>query len=181
MKNVMLDLETFGLKPGSAIRSIGAVFFEFNGQTGPEFYANIDPKSCRTRGLTMEVDTVLWWSEQSPEARGALLANQLPLMTVAGGFLHWFKSNGGQYVWAQGAAFDPVLWEMAVGSSMVPWNYNDVRDTRTVYDLFPEPGGDTPSRIGTYHNALDDCKTQIARMARCLAVGRLPEKEMINE
>lgn len=165
MKDVMLDLETFGLKPGSVIRSIGAVFFDFTGKTGAEFYSNIDRKSCLARGLTMDTDTVLWWSEQETKAKESLVTNPLPIMLVAGGFDYWFLSNGGERVWAQGASFDPVLWEAAVGS--VPWKFYNIRDTRTVYDLY---GLDKTSlvREGVYHNALDDAKFQVSCIAKCV-------------
>ncbi len=163
----MLDLETFGLRPGSVIRSIGAVFFDFQGNLGPEFYSNIDRKSCLDRGLTLDAETVLWWSEQSPQAREVLQSKTMPIMDVAGGFAYWFKSNGGERVWAQGASFDPVLWEAAVGR--VPWKFYNVRDTRTFYDMM---GLDTKTvtREGTYHNALDDAKHQVACIARAMGM-----------
>lgn len=165
MKDVMLDLETFGLRPGSVIRSIGAVFFDFQGNLGPEFYSNIDRKSCLDRGLTIEADTVLWWSEQELTAKAALVHNPLPIMLVAGGFDYWFKSNGGERVWAQGANFDPVLWEAAVGQ--VPWKFYNVRDTRTIYDVF-NLDKSLLKREGTYHNALDDAKFQVTCLVKSM-------------
>ena len=62
MKHVMCDLETLGLTPGSAILSIGACFFRpvsarvylDERVIGERFYANVDPESCKERGLTEE-------------------------------------------------------------------------------------------------------------------------------
>lgn len=62
LNHCMLDLETFGTKPGSVIRSIGAVMFDLDGRTGPEFYRNIDEESCVKAGLTYDPSTVSWWA-----------------------------------------------------------------------------------------------------------------------
>ena len=44
--HAMLDLETWGTKPGSAIRSIGAALFTLDGNIGGTFYCNVDEQSC---------------------------------------------------------------------------------------------------------------------------------------
>ncbi len=171
MKDVMIDLETLGTKPGSVIRSIGAVFFEpLTGKLGPEFYANISFASCKRAGLSMDVDTVLWWTEQEQAARDALLANPISLDVVGAGFNFWWQQHGGQNVWARGTHFDCVLWEEAMRAANVhvPWQYNNVYDTRTVDTLRDHLGGVATliEREGVAHNALDDCKHQV----RCVAV-----------
>jgi hypothetical protein len=173
MKHIMLDLETFGTKPGSVIRSIGAVAFESDGTMGSEFYANIDQKSCADAGLTVDVATAQWWSKQSKEARDALLVDPKSLNFVVADFHGWFIANAGIYVWAQGANFDPPLWEaaaLAVGKH-VPWFFWNVRDTRTAYTI----GNLNPAsilRTGTYHNALDDAKHQVRCVAAAIAQAR---------
>ncbi len=62
MNHLMLDLETWGTAPGSALRSIGAVFFDLDGKTGETFYRNIDKQSCLDAGLKIDPATVSWWS-----------------------------------------------------------------------------------------------------------------------
>ena len=52
--DVMLDLETWGTMPGSALRSIGAITFDPYGNDGfveASFYRNIDHVSCERAGL----------------------------------------------------------------------------------------------------------------------------------
>lgn len=189
MNHVMLDLETFGTKPGSILRSIGAVAFELDGRMGAEFYANIDYDSQGSIGLVADPNTVKWWSQQSKEAQDALAIDQQPLAVVVDKFHAWFRENaigrpryphmlsGGQRcakVWAQGANFDPALWEAAAEAvkRRVPWKFFEVHDTRTAYTI---GNFDTAKlvRAGTYHNALDDAKHQV----RCVAAAVLAARK----
>jgi hypothetical protein len=138
--DVMLDLETWGTKPGSAIRSIAAVEFNFEGAlvAAHYFYCNITDKSCLDAGLKQDPSTVAWWNRRTKDAQQALLADQVPLIVASRNFTLWWRSRAtGAKVWAQGAGFDPVLWEAACEAcgGFVPWDFRDVRDTRTLYDL----------------------------------------------
>jgi hypothetical protein len=115
MAHVMFDLETFGTKPGSVLRSIGAAVFDLDtGDVFSTFYKNIDRASCEAIGLTVDPATEAWWSQQSQEARDALLTNPRHFGEVATTFHTWFRENGGVQIWCQGANFDSVLWEAAV-------------------------------------------------------------------
>jgi hypothetical protein len=174
MNHLMLDLETWGTAPGSALRSIGAVFFDLDGKTGETFYRNIDKASCLDAGLTIDPSTVSWWSRQSAAAQRALEVDQMPLRNVVFDFHSWAAKAGRIRVWSQGAAFDTVLWDFAAraaGYPSVPWKFWDTRDTRTVYDLFGFDARDLP-RDGTYHNALDDAVYQVKCVAAALSKGR---------
>ncbi len=169
MKHVMLDLETIGTRPGSVILSIGAVFFDLDGKTGETFYRNIEPASCLAAGLTVDPQTKAWWMRQSQAARDALAVDRRPLADVVKEFASFFRA-GGEFVWAQGATFDPPLWEAAaaaVGCS-TPWRFWNARDTRTVYDICGLDYKAMP-REGVYHNALDDCLTQVKAVAAALS------------
>jgi hypothetical protein len=175
MSHVMLDLETWGTKPGAALRSIGAVFFDLRGGTGAEFYANIDRESCLAAGLAVDPGTERWWSQQSKQAQDSLLVDPKPLKEVVTLFHAWFFKNKGLKVWSQGANFDGPLWEAAAAAvgARVPWKFYDTRDTRTVYDVFGFDTGMLP-RAGTYHNALDDAKHQV----RCVQTAILGVEAM---
>ena len=160
MRHTMLDLETLGTRPGSVIRSIAAVEFEFNGKIGETFYRNIDLRSCEDAGLIIDPDTAAWWSQQSKEAQKQLLVDQQKLVDVVLAFGRWFNHDA--YLWAHGAAFDPVLWQAAteaVGEG-IPWKFWNVRDTRTVFDLRRFDPRDI-SRDTLPHSALDDARWQI--------------------
>lgn len=163
MKDVMLDIETLGRKPGCTILSIGAVQFDPRGNGyGEKFYSNITIESCRAAGLIEEPETVAWWSTQSAEAKAGFLTNQKELANIAYAFSFWWLSLGVENVWCQGAGFDAPLMTEAFERVNVktPWEFWAVRDTRTAYDLC---GFDPKSivRVGTYHHALDDCIHQI--------------------
>ena len=82
-RHVMLDLETFGTRPGSVLRSIGAVTFGLRAGLGEEFYRNIDKQSQLELGLTVDAQTEAWWARQSEEAQRHLLDNPAPLATAA--------------------------------------------------------------------------------------------------
>ena len=162
--HLMLDLETWGKRPGCAIRSVGAVSFNPHGaERGTGFYANISRESCEALGLHVDPSTEKWWSEQSPEARSRLEQNQRPLQEVVEELHEKFYSSGIEQVWSQGAGFDVPIWEEAsrVLGAIVPWKFWNVRDTRTIYwaaDLDTR----TVPRLGTHHDALEDARYQVA-------------------
>lgn len=162
MTHCMLDLETWGTRPGCSIRSIGAVIFDpWQSGLGAEFYANVDGESCSSAGLTVDPDTAEWWESQSPEARAHLRGTRRTLdyaLTLVSAF---WRANGATFIWGHGASFDPPILEAcfrAVGTP-VPWKFWDIRDTRTLFDLANVSLKDFP-RAGTHHNALDDAKHQ---------------------
>lgn len=161
--HVMLDLETMGTAPGSVIRSIGAVAFEFGGLVHTNtFYRNIDRDSCLDAGLTEDAKTMKWWQEQPADTQSIFDRDPELLPVALSQFYSWFKEVGGEEVWAQGAAFDPVLTEhaMLVCGILVPWKFWNVRDTRTLYAIADFAHHDF-GRTGIEHYALDDCLHQI--------------------
>jgi len=170
MHHIMLDLETFGVRPGCVIRSIGAVEFEIDGTTGDRFYANIDQRSCEVVGLTIDQKTADWWRQQPAAVQALLTKDPQPLRTVVRDFYHWFRGKGPAdrtRLWAHGAAFDPVIWQAAceaVGLEGVPWSYFNVRDTRTLFDFTLFDVRDM-ERDTSPHSALDDCLFQV----KCVA------------
>ena len=162
MMNVMLDLETWGTRPGAALRSVGACTFDpYGTSTGEEFYMNISRESCLSLDLHVDPDTEAWWKKQSLEAQRSLERDQQHIDLVVDAFHNWFKKSRGLWIWGQGSNFDPVLWE-AVAHRLkkpVPWKFWDTRDTRTAYEM-AKLDTRTIRRKGTYHNALDDAKHQ---------------------
>lgn len=163
--DAMIDLETWGTRPGAALRSIGMVTFALGrpAEGREPFYSNIDSNSCEHAGLCREQGTVDWWARQSRQAQESLLINPRPLADVVALAEQWLGRRQIKYVWCQGANFDVVLWEAAcraVGRE-APWRFFNVRDTRTLYDA----GGFDPrtlDREGIYHNALEDAIHQVA-------------------
>lgn len=175
MKNTMLDIETFGTSPGSVIRSIGAVAFELTGEIGETFYVNVDKQSCLSAGLVVDPNTEKWWGEQSPAAQKAFLVDPKPLKVALEQFASWLLAQNAPTIWSQGANFDPPVLEAAYRAlgKETPWRFYNVRDTRTIYDVF---GFDTRDLMRTrvHHNALDDTLHQVALVAAAVAKGRKP-------
>lgn len=162
MTHCMLDLETWGTRPGCSIRSIGAVAFDPKGTgLGTELYVNVDPASCVSAGLTIDPGTAEWWEGQSPEARAHLHGGRVALSTATYLFNQFWESDCLVYIWGHGASFDPPILEATFRAvyKSVPWKFWDIRDTRTLFDLAGVSLKDLP-RAGTHHNALDDAKHQ---------------------
>jgi len=161
MDNVMIDLETLGRRAGCAILSIGAVAFDpVSGKLGPELYVVVDRES--QANLHTDPDTLAWWEGQSKEARAVLTDKAaVPL----GDALVKFNQYLSQFnftkvkVWGNGADFDNAIMAScyAAAGLEVPWSFWNNRCYRTLKGVV---GGPKLTRQGTYHNALDDAKTQ---------------------
>lgn len=176
-QNLMLDLETWGTRPGCAIRSVGAVMFDpYTNEFGEEFYANVSDASCREAGLHIDPSTEAWWAKQTQQARDALTVDPLTLTEVAERFDVYWRRARAIFVWSHGANFDEPIWSAAMHAlgRRVPWKFWDSRCTRTVYDI-AQLDPRTVRRAGTYHNALDDAKYQAlcVQKAYAKAAGRV--------
>jgi hypothetical protein len=172
-KHVMLDTETLSIEPTAAIVSLGACKFFFTDEASivDEFKVNIDAKSCADAGLYIDRNTVDWWWQQPREARLRWQSNPVPLKEALEKFLDWYGTRS-LLTWSHGSYFDfPVLENAfkAVGLKR-PWKYWDVMDCRTVfnmagYDNRKAREADT-ANAHKYHDALEDCKSQVAILRR---------------
>lgn len=162
MEGIMLDIETMGTRPSSAILSIGAVEFNAAKISNP-FSVRISLQSCLDVGLTVDASTINWWIEQSAEARNKLLnTNPIPLaealLALNAAFLWKDK-----LVWCNGLNFDLPILEHAyyVTGKHVPWKYYNGRDYRTIKGLFPkELIRSLEVKPAVAHDALEDAAAQ---------------------
>lgn len=157
--HIMLDIETYGLAPGSVIKSIGAVKFTPEGIVD-RFYERIDAQSCVAAGLVMDPPTVEWWLVQSDEARYEMTQPGKHISTVLLAFLQW-NDDPETLIWGNGAAFDNVLVAcagVAVGLPM-PWAHRRSLCYRTMKNTNKDVPLE-PYKVGTHHNALDDAESQ---------------------
>jgi len=171
MIDVMIDTETLGTVPGSAILSVGAVMFGPAG-LGAEFYAPVLLASCTDAGLVIDPVTVAWWMKQGDEARAAAFrSDAAPLRVVLKDFSDWFLEQRARKPWCHGATFDVPVMEAAYRACGMapPWDFWNVRDTRTLYDL---AGLKVDRSEGTHHNALDDAIAQAKAAAQAMRVLR---------
>jgi DNA polymerase III epsilon subunit-like protein len=178
-KDLMVDIETMGNQSYSAILSIAAVEFDINtGETGRTFHKHVNLQSCIDFGLKMQASTVLWWLEQSEEARKAIIDGQKDaesITDVLEDFYRFFEINnlGDRHdyeIWGNSPRFDLGLIQNAFNLYSekvygevkidIPWNFRRERDVRTLVALKPDIK-EKYKFEGTPHNALDDCYFQI--------------------
>lgn len=165
--HVMVDLETMGNRPGCPVVAIGAVFFsQQHGLLGPEFYRKVDLESCVRVGLKLDTSTVLWWMEQSDEARRELYTGERVPLSQALCELSQFLATSASSVldqplrvWGNGANFDNPILVAAYEACQLftPWKFWNDRCYRTIKSLRPDI---KIPRTGTHHNALHDAKSQ---------------------
>lgn len=162
--DVCIDLETLSTAPDAAILSIGAWPFRLDAQAVPvePFYRNVRVE----RGGRADDGAVRWWLQQSDEARHRLI-DPVPesLDDVLDDLNAWLRriDAGHRYrLWSHGAAFDvPILesaWRRARYDD-VPWRYNAVRDTRTLFHVAGLDWDAAWEQLGgVSHDALDDAR-----------------------
>jgi len=159
----MLDLETLGVGNNPVIISIGAVEFDTETMSlGREFEVNINPQSCVDAGLEISVSTVMWWMQQSEQARKKFIEPGLSLKEALYGFDEFVNSiKVRPKIWGNGVKADNVWMESAYKAVnlQLPWTYKDDRCYRTIRECFPSiMGEDIPGIIK--HHALSDAKWQ---------------------
>jgi hypothetical protein len=170
MKHVMVDLETLGTSPGSVILSIGAVEFDPQGteiKAGPgyQFHQHIDLVDSMQQGFGVKADTLLWWLNQSDEARSRIVRGQVgaPAIKYAlSRFADWCLMGAAikeVVIWGNGASFDNALLSEAYLKMRVdpPWEFWNDRCYRTIKGEYPDV---KLVREGTHHDALHDAISQ---------------------
>ena len=155
--DAMIDIEGLATGPETTILTIACQTFDplGIGCYKHNYYARITLESQENR--TIEQGTIDWWSTQS-EAQAEAFAEEgrIPLDQALGELsqLVW-KCNR---VWMNGPTYDATILEHAYKSynKPIPWKYYKVRDSRTVFGLWPE----LPKPPASHH-ALEDCRRQI--------------------
>ena len=159
----MVDIETLGTKSNSVILAIAAVEFNIDsGETGKEFKIGISVQDCLNHGLLIEGDTLIWWMKQNDDARMIIVNDHASLVETALDSFDAFCSQDYQ-VWGNSASFDLGLLGDAYAklNRPIPWKFYNERCVRTLVALEPEIKKNHVFK-GISHNAIDDCKNQIA-------------------
>jgi hypothetical protein len=160
MNHVMIDIETLSHKSNGVIISIGAVYFDINtGETGNQFYINIDPQSCIDMGLTMSASTVMWWLSQDKAAINKLMDRQDNLITALHELALFIQPD--TYLWGNSARFDLGMLNNAYDACNLPlpWKYWQERDVRTLVSFNPDLKKSIVNDLP--HDAISDCLYQI--------------------
>jgi len=172
--DLMIDLEGLATGPDTTILTIAAQAFDplGDGWYDQEYYARITLESQENRRI--EQGTLEWWATQPAPARDEAFAEEgrIPLDQALDelGRLIWHS----KMIWAQGPTYDCNILEHAYKSygKALPWKYYQVRDSRTVFSLWPEL-----PKPPTSHHALEDCRRQIGMLQDTLKY--LNVKELI--
>ena len=163
--HLMIDLEGLATGPDTCILTIAAQAFDpFGvGHHDRHYYARVTLESQENRSI--DNSTIEWWATQPAHAREEAFNEQgrIPLDQALDelGKLIWHA----KLIWAQGPTYDMNILEHAYKSynKPLPWKYYQVRDSRTVFSLWP----DQPMPP-TSHHALEDCRRQIGMLQNTL-------------
>ena len=158
-RHLMVDLETLATSPDAVILTLGAVTFDpASNKIFDKLYYRVDVESCDRLGMTVNDDTVEWWSKQAADVQTEAFAedNRVPIEEVIEKF-HKFAWNCDAF-WSHGATFDLVILDCYYRklNKVPPWNFWQIRDTRTLFDLGYDP--EMPKE--GLHNALEDASRQ---------------------
>lgn len=159
MKHLMVDLETLAVSPQSVILTLGAVHFNpyESGYTDSIYFRlNLDDQD--NLGREIDPNTLDWWAKQDNKIMEEAFSsdNRISVAEAIDKF-HKF-AWGCSAFWSHGSAFDLVILEdlyKQLGKS-TPWNFWQLRDTRTIFDLGVDPEMPKNSK----HNALQDAIRQ---------------------
>lgn len=161
----MIDIEGLATGPETCILTIAAQGFDPFGSTYYQehyYYARVDLESQPDRKI--EQGTIDWWATQNESQKEAFAEDgRIPLEQALTelGKLIWKSKR----IWAQGPTYDMTILEHAYKSynKLIPWQYYAVRDSRTVFSLFPDL-----EKPPTSHHALEDCRRQIGLLQNTL-------------
>jgi hypothetical protein len=171
--DLMIDLEGLATGPDTTILTIAAQAFDpfGTGYYDQQYYARITLESQPDRSI--DQGTLEWWATQPSAAKDEAFMEEgrIPLDVALDslGKLIWHAKR----VWAQGPTYDMNILEHAYKSydKALPWQFYSVRDSRTVFSLWPEL-----PRPAISHHALEDCRRQIDMLQ--LTLKKLNVKEM---
>ena len=163
--HLMIDIETLGKLPGCPVMSIGATFFKpETGAIGDTFYRQIGLASEEANGAKICGDTVLWWMQQSEQARNSLCATGTAVndaLVELNDFCARKCDPDYLQVWANSPSFDLAILANAYARAGLTqfWKFYNERDVRTLVELGRQidvnPKRDMPFE-GEPHYALDD-------------------------
>ena len=163
-EHLMIDIETMGNKPYSAILSIAAVEFDMQtGKTGRTFNQHINLQSCFDIGLNVNADTVMWWLEQSEKAKKMILqSDKIHIAEALQNFSNFLGSST-YHMWGNSASFDLGLLSNAYEkiNLQTPWDFWNERCLRTLVFIDPLVKQNHVFE-GVQHDGVTDCLNQIA-------------------
>ncbi len=166
----MIDLETLGVDPDTAIMTLGAVKFDPYNDAEPhsELYMRLDiEEQTEAYSRTINDDTLAWWASQPQAIQDEAFGDheRVSVTEFVQQLNRWCV--GLDKIWCQGPTFDFVIltdfYRMA--QQPCPWNYWQICDSRTLFNLMPsDPRKNIQANL---HNALADSYYQAKCVQTC--------------
>jgi hypothetical protein len=158
-KHLMVDLETLSVAPDAVILTLGAVHFDpFDKGIINELYIKFDLDDQDVLKRSIDPLTLDWWAKQDSKImEEAFSPDGRTKVNDAINQFHKFAWGCDKF-WSHGAVFDLMIIENLYRqlNKSFPWNFWEIRDTRTLFDLGINPNMSKDS----LHNALEDAKRQ---------------------
>tara|TARA_B100001121_G_scaffold299280_1_gene307833 strand:+ start:3977 stop:4510 length:534 start_codon:yes stop_codon:yes gene_type:complete len=167
MIHAMIDLETLSTNPNATILTVGGVKFDPYTKTEPSqgMYFRVDVDSQTSKGRDVMQETLDWWATQPADIRDEALGDgdRISLAETIKTINKWCV--GVDVYWCQGPLFDYAILQNLYHQleTPVPWNYWQIRDSRTLFSLVPKDRNE--KRTGL-HNALEDCYFQAKKVQK---------------
>lgn len=172
-RDLMVDIETLGTKPGCVVLSAAGVWFDRDFPTTyvafNDTYAIQDMLEC---GLEIDPPTAKWWFEQ--DGFRAMAKRMEVTTSLADSRMKIREAlERSARIWACGPDFDPPILSRAL---QLDWPFWKNRDVRTMRDYL---GGYNKDAT---HDPLQDCDRQIiqVREAHHFIKSRLAPASMGN-
>ena len=164
MADIMIDIEGLATGPDATILTIAAQTFDplSSGYYPRQYYARITLESQEDRKI--EQGTIDWSATQKEAQAEAFAEDERIPLDQALKELHKLTWQCNR-VWMNGPTYDANILEHAYKSygMGLPRQYYKIRDTRTIYSLWPEQ-----PMPPTTHHALEDCRRQISMLQNTL-------------
>lgn len=164
--HMMLDLETLALDTRAIVFQIGVVVFDLRGNILDSRRFDLDILPQVMKGRRFDDETQKWWMTQNETAWTRDLAcvnsveHAIEQITVL-----WNRREC-SFVWANPPSFDCVILKtLAADFGMkLPWDFRSEMDVRTLKTMNTIAGLRDADRVETTHNAVQDCKDQVAKV-----------------
>lgn len=189
--DIMVDLETLGLKQGATIFQIAAAAFDIKTGEIVHTFDKVASIYC-TNDLTIEGGTLKFWLNDNRELffklqeRAEGCPNQL-----VGDFWRWLtkftdREDTDVFLWGNGILNDNAWLQHAFEDNGLdyPIFFRNNRDTRTLREATEMKAlaiGKEFSyeKVGTLHDAMDDVRSQV-NMVVAMVNFLVPEKQVIG-
>jgi len=172
MADIMIDIETMGNTPTSAIVQIGAVAFErMTGEIKGRFLVNVDLNDEMKKGFTTDASTIEWWMGQKHKTWLVPIDKRHGTVKALTDLARWMRDNltSGGYVWSHSTFDAPILsYHYNKMGMAMPVRYGRWLDLRTIgvmaTGLYSVPKSERPEGA---HDALVDAEYQAGWFSKC--------------